>query len=402
MITEKTHARKPSLTCLILLISFPSFAAVFISPALPVIGTYFAISGNLAQQLITVFIIGYAFGQLIYSPFANRFGRKITIYIGVSIFILSCLVCMFSIYFHSINLMIWCRFFMALGSAVGMVISFTIISDVYSSKEARVIVSYTILAYAFVPAIAIAFGGFITSHFSWIVCFYFYIAYGIFIFYTSSLLPETLTEKNHHALKIKPLIQGYLSAFSNKRLLIFSSIYGLMASFIYIIASGAPFIGIDRIGLSPAAYGSILLIPYCGQFVGSLAAGKLNTRLSTYQVLFLGYASTILGSVLMFLGFTLGWVNSLTLFTPMVFIMMGLPMTYSIVTVMALAEYPDKASGSAIMSFVTMFTALIFSFILTLLPVQDPLMMPGLLVIICIIAILIFWYAKRCYPSDAT
>jgi membrane associated rhomboid family serine protease len=39
-------------------------------------------------------------------------------------------------------------------------------------------------------------------------------------------------------------------AFANKRLIGFSIIYGLMSGFVYVIASGAPFIGVDHIGLS--------------------------------------------------------------------------------------------------------------------------------------------------------
>lgn len=289
---------------------------------------------------------------------------------------------------------------MALGSAVGMVISFTVISDFYPPKDARVVVSYTILAYAFMPAVAIAVGGFITTHLSWVVCFYFNLVYGVLIFLASLWLPETLKQKNYHALKLKPLVRDYVNAFANTRLLTFSFIYGLMASFIYIVASGAPFIGIDRIGLTPADYGALLLIPYGGQFLGALVAGKLSAKLTAYQVMLLGYTSTIFGTLLMFFAFICHWVSSFTLFTSLFFIMMGLPMTYSTVTVMALAKYTDKATGSAIMSFITIFTALVFSFILTLLPVQKPLMMPSLLVIICIIAVIVFLCAKLYYPAD--
>jgi len=398
--TNQTNAKKPNLICLILLISFPSFTTVFISPALPVIGSYLAISASLTQQLITVFVIGYAFGQLLYSPFANRFGRKPTIYLGVGIFIVSSIICIFAVYCRDIDVMIWCRFFMALGAAVGMIISFTMISDVYSPQDARRAISYTVLAYAFMPAIGIAIGGFITTHLSWVVCFYFNVIYGLFILFISFLLPETLQQKNHHALKLKPLLQSYRAAFTNQQLLAFSFIYGLMASFIYIVASGAPFIGIDTIGLTPADYGALLLIPYSGQFLGALVAGRFSAKFTPYQAMFIGYSSTVFGCLLMFVTFLCGWVNPFSLFAPIFFIMMGLPMTYSTVTVMALKKFPDKATGSAIMSFITMLTALVFSFILTLLPAKKPLMMPSVEIVVCVIAITMFVYVKRRYAKD--
>ena len=123
--------------CLILLISFASVAAVLISPALPAISDAFNVSNGYAQQLITVFIVGYAFGQLMYSPFANRYGRKPAIYIGVILYMLSSLLCLLGIYRHDLNMIIAGRFFMGLGSSCGMAITFTLINDSFDVAIAR-------------------------------------------------------------------------------------------------------------------------------------------------------------------------------------------------------------------------------------------------------------------------
>ena len=396
----KLNTKKPHLLCLILLISFPSAVTVLISPALPAIGEYFHITSGYTQQFMTIFIIGYAIGQLLYPPFANRFGRKIAIYLGVGLYIVSSIVCLLGIATHSLMLTLIGRLFMALGSSVGMVISFTIINDFYHPEQARSVVSYTVLSYAFMPALAIALGGFITTHLSWISCFYFYLFYGIFILLISTRLPETLETKNALALKIKPLLQSYKQAFTTKRLLIFSAIYGLMATYIYITASAAPFIGINTIGLSAQTYGLLLLLPYCGQLIGSLTAGRLTQFLSGYQMMQLGYGSIILGSILMLICFLCHWVNTVSLFVPLFFVMMGLPMTYSTVTVMALVDYPDKATGSAIMSFITMSITLAATFLLTLLPSKYPLVMPLLFIATSILACIGFGYVRTRF-SDA-
>lgn len=172
-----------------------------------------------------------------------------------------------------------------------------------------------------------------------------------------------------------------------------------MSAFVYIAASGAPFIGIEEIGLTPAHYGLLLLIPYGGQFIGTLSAGKISQRLSAYQVMALGYSSTIFGSLLMFVCFLFHWINVFSLMVPIFFIMMGLPMTYGSVTVMALVGYEDKATGSAIMSFVTMSVTLVVIFILTTLPAWDPLIMPLLFIAVLIFAIVAFWHAQNRYSD---
>jgi len=260
-------------------------------------------------------------------------------------------------------------------------------------------VSYTVLAYAFMPALAIAVGGWITTYIAWIGCFYFCLIYGIFILAISTRLPETLKVKKYDALKLKPLLASYYHGFSNGRLVLFSSIYGLMVSFIYVITSHSPFIGIDTIGLTATHYGLLLLIPYTGQLIGGIFSGKISRYLSGYQVMGLGYFFTILGSTLMFVWFLYHWINIISLIVPIFLIMLGLPMSYSCVVVMALIDYDDKATGSSIMSFITMFISLIATFIITILPNHQPIVMPSLFIVILILAILSFYYAYCQYSE---
>ncbi|WP_157870824.1 hypothetical protein [Candidatus Coxiella mudrowiae] len=69
-------------------------------------------------------------------------------------------------------------------------------------------------------------------------------------------------------------------------------------------------------------------------------------------------------------------------------------MTYSSVSVMALVGYEEKATGAAIMSFITMSVTLVAVFVLTLLPRKNPLMMRMLFIVILAFAILAFWKAN--------
>ena len=81
----KNPTHQLPLVTLLLMISFASVNAVLFTPALPNIAHFFAISDSIAQQTITWFLIGYAVGQLLYGPLANRFGRKKALFAGVSL-----------------------------------------------------------------------------------------------------------------------------------------------------------------------------------------------------------------------------------------------------------------------------------------------------------------------------
>jgi MFS family permease len=398
--TSLSH-KKPTVFALIMLIGFPSVAAVLISPALPDISRAFGISATMTQWTILLFIVGYALGQIIYAPIANRFGRKPAIYAGITLYFISILVCFIGIHFNSYSLFLIGRFIMSLGSAVGMVISFTLINDSYQPQESRAIIAYTVLAYAFMPAVAIFIGGWLIHLFSWVACFDAYAVLGLLVLGMCFTLPETLKPENQIPIRIAHVTARFKLGFGSRQLVLFSCMYGLMAAYIYIIASAAPFIGINTIGLTTAHYGTVILIPYLGQLAGGIFAGKLSHRINAYAMMTIGYTATILGSVLMFILFLFGWINVYSLVIPLVSIMIGLPIVYSACTMMALVNFKDKATGSAVMSFITMGIAFLASCLLIAISSEHAITMPCLFLIITILAILVFWDAKRRY-SEAT
>jgi DHA1 family bicyclomycin/chloramphenicol resistance-like MFS transporter len=127
---------------LLLLISFASVNAVLFTPALPNIAQFFGINEDVAQQTMTWFLVGYAFGQLLYGPLANRFGRKPALYMGISLQMYSSLLCVLAGYTHTFWLLAIGRFLLALGSGVGLKMTFTLVNECYEPKIASQKISY--------------------------------------------------------------------------------------------------------------------------------------------------------------------------------------------------------------------------------------------------------------------
>ena len=74
---HRLNQKEPHILILIIMSSFASMGAIIFAPALPEIAQYFHISQGHSQLTITLFLLGYAIGQLIYGPLANRFGRRL-------------------------------------------------------------------------------------------------------------------------------------------------------------------------------------------------------------------------------------------------------------------------------------------------------------------------------------
>jgi len=64
-------------------------------PALPEIGAYMGVTEvNDNQFLITMIFLGIGFGQLVFGPLSDSFGRKPIVYSGFILFIIASIICL--------------------------------------------------------------------------------------------------------------------------------------------------------------------------------------------------------------------------------------------------------------------------------------------------------------------
>jgi DHA1 family bicyclomycin/chloramphenicol resistance-like MFS transporter len=195
----------PQTPILFLLASFPTISALLATPSLPNMVQSLGITPSQAQSTITVFLLGYAFGNLPYGPLSKKYGRKPIIYLGALLAIFGALTIALTKIF---SLILLGRLLMGLGSGVGLKMSYTIIGDVYEHKAATKVISILMYAFAIVPAVGMTLGGFLTETFGWQSCYFFLAAYSFFILALSSFLPETSGVLDPHALNISNIYQG--------------------------------------------------------------------------------------------------------------------------------------------------------------------------------------------------
>lgn len=367
---------KPSFFLLFLLISFGSVSAVLFTPALPAISQYFEVGDSAVGLTITLFLIGYALGQLLYGPLANGLGRKRALYIGITGEIVASLLCIYAGYLHAFGLLVFARLLMALGASVGLKMSFTLVADSWGVQEGNRIISHLTIAFAITPGLGVALGGLLTEFMGWQSCFYALAIYGLFLLYLTYHMPETAPSIDKNALKFRMIVKKYVNILKNTRLLYGALLMGTCTAFVYLFAAIAPFLAAHAMHLNPTQYGLWNLLPPIGILLGSQLAAYFAQRFSLLTGLCVGLVIVALGTFWMFGIFWSSPALPIGLFLPSAFIYLGISLIFPNASSQALHSCIDKSSASAMMNCINVGVATICVLLSGMFNIQSNLFLP--------------------------
>ena len=108
-------------------------------PALPALAQVFASDAAHVQLTLSVFLAGFACGQLFYGPFSDRFGRRPLLLGGLMVYCAGSLGCVFA---ASIKMLVAARFVQALGACAGPVLGRAVVRDLWRTSESARIIAY--------------------------------------------------------------------------------------------------------------------------------------------------------------------------------------------------------------------------------------------------------------------
>ncbi|CEG56263.1 MFS transporter [Legionella fallonii] len=336
-------------------ISIASFSAAIITPALPEIQQQYALLQGQIEWIVSAFLIGYVIGQLIYGPLANRFGRITALRTGLVINLLGILVCYSGLIFHSYWILIAGRFVTALGAASGLACTFMLINEWLPAEQRKTAMAYTILSFTLGIGFAVLLGGVISEYSHWYNCFMLLFMHGLLMLYGTKVFSETLITS--HVINFNSIVKGYLTVLSSDSLLIYSLVVGLCSAIGYCFSAAGPQITSDLFQLSPAEYGYWNILNMVGMLSGGLLAKVALQKYSASNVVYLGLTGTALSIGCLILMVYSGHPLVLWFFMSTLFLYLFSGFLFAGGSYIASNAVSDKASGSAMMSFINMMTA---------------------------------------------
>ena len=334
------------------------FAIDMYLPALPSIAAEFRASDAATQGTLIAFFVAVAFGQIVYGPISDSFGRRAPLYFGMVLYSIGAIGCSLA---PSIEWLIAARFIQGVGACAGMTIPRAIVRDLHTGPDAAKLMSLIMLVFSAAPILAPLFGSIVIALASWRLIFDAIALMGVLgVSVTFFALKETRPPEKRVAMDLASVARGYLDLFRDRTFVGIVLVGGFGMASLFSFLAGSSFVYIDHFGLTPTQF-SLAFAVNAISFIGSAQSTSLLARL-------FGLKQVVRGSVTLFLlatgilfGATLLGLDNVYVLIAMLFVSFGVMGPVGPATaVMALEQHGARAgSASALLGTLQLFVAMI-------------------------------------------
>ncbi len=262
-------------------------------PALPQLGESLAATPDQVQLTLSIYLVGYAVGQLGCGPLADRFGRRPVLLGGLSIYTLASLACALS---RQLDPLVAARFIQGLAGCGGPVIVRAIVRDHWSGSRAAHVLSLLTTVFAAGPLLAPIAGGAILVRFGWPAIF-FAIAAVAFVLLAAAWfeLAESHPAPDRDALTPARIAANFHTFFTTRVAVGFAFVNGMCWVGIFSFISSSPFVLIVYYGVKPDHYGFYFGLSALTLILGAATNRRLLRRWPGDRVMRLGFGVLALG-----------------------------------------------------------------------------------------------------------
>lgn len=253
-------------------------------------------SRSQGQLTLSVFLFGFAIGQLFYGSVSDQFGRKPALFAGLAIYILGSIACVIA---ADMQTLICGRFVQGLGGAAGPVLARAIVSDSYDRLSGARMMAGIAGAMAIVPAIAPVLGSWLLYVFTWRSHFVLLLILGILSVIGVHTLKESCTTIGQASLRLGTIFSQFPFCLGNRNFLGYTLCGGATYAAMFCYMSTISFILIELLGIAPQMFGYAALCVVIGYICGATLSSRIVQSWGVLKVLGLGQIVGLSGAALL-------------------------------------------------------------------------------------------------------
>ena len=252
-------------------------------PVLPAMTLDLAARNAAAQWSVSLFVLGFAGGQIFLGPLSDRVGRRPVILCGLALYVAAGIACALS---PSIEILVAMRLFQGLTACAGAVVVRAIIRDLFDRPSAAAKQSIMTVITTLAMLIAPIIGAWMLGVVGWRGVFALLPLCGSVVFVTAFFLsPETRPESSAPRLgTLKSYAMVLKQPITIGNALAAAFVFGGL--FVFIAASSTVFI--KTLGTTPQGFSWLFAMVAFGQLCGSTLNRLLAVRVIPAKLIRIG------------------------------------------------------------------------------------------------------------------
>src|SRR3990167_6410304 len=326
------------------------------APSLPAIANHFHTSAIIAQNTISIELMGFAIGSLLCGILFDVYGRKKIVQNSLFLFTLASLLAPFC---QTIFQLLLLRFLQGASTSAMSVGCRAIIADHFTGQKFVVALLYASFAYAIGPVVAPFIGGYLQHYFGWQASFYSFALCACLLLILFILFIDERHKKLDN-FTVTQALSFYKTIATHKAFLLGAILFGFIQFELTVFPTTGPFIVEHHLNYSAIVYGNCALFVGLGYLSGTVVNRSLLSLFSQNKLVAIGFVVTWIALVLQLIFSLLIGLNLWTLVLPILLIGCGSGFIYGNILSKYLRIFPNNigATTSLMLFMLTLFASL--------------------------------------------
>lgn len=319
-------------------------------PAFPDIAEDLGVGASTVQLTLTALLAGSALGQLLIGAVSDALGRRRTLLVALTVFVLCCYLATIS---PTIEVLILVRAVQGFAGASGTVLARAVIADLVDHVQAVRAFSTIFVMIALGPAVASPLGALLTQWGGWRAALL-----GLAVLATGMLIvaalvvPESLPPERRHPFTLGTLARNIGGLLRHPVFMGYAIAFGAGYAALMVYISSSSFIVQDVLDITPLGYSLTFSFSSVSVMAGAWLNGVVAGRIGAYPTLRIAQS---LQAVSAAVGVMLAVTDALTLVSYLILVAvfaMGCGSVLSSASALAVGEARAAAgAGSALVGF---------------------------------------------------
>lgn len=331
----------PHIATLILIAGLAALSLNVFLPSLPAIARHFGVPYPTAQLTVSAYLATTALMQIVIGPLSDRFGRRPVMLGALAVFIAATLGALaapnFEVFFA-------CRLIQT-AVASGFAISRAVVRDMVPTDQAAAMIGWVTMGMSVVPMIGPVIGGGLEQAFGWQASFWMLAAGGVaMLALVWADLGETARATSS---SFAAQFRAYPQLFRSQRFWGYVLAAASASAAFFAFLGGAPYVGTEVYGLSPAGLGAYFAAPALGYLVGNGLSGRYAAQVGINRMMMAGALVATFGLGVLWIFEVADWSPAWVFFGFQVFVGVGNGLLLPSANAGMLSVRPELAGSAA-------------------------------------------------------